>query len=237
MPRIRSRPTSFSGCASRWRRLRAAMSPRDRLAVLEFGRSTRLLAPLGDPRLVRVDPSRTGADPGGTDIAGGLTAALSLLPPQDEKRIVLLTDGNETDGSASGRIAGAGRAGRAAVRRGAAAIVGGPGRDRRLSGAHSGARPRQFRAQTRHPERSPRAGRGARAADQQRRGTGPSFGRAPAGAQPFRPALPVGSLRRLPAQRADRRRLTAGRRQPRRGDRGLRHRPAARAGGLDQSAR
>ena len=49
------------------------MSPRDRLAVLEFGRSTRLLAPLGDPRLVRVDPARAGADPGGTDIAGGLT--------------------------------------------------------------------------------------------------------------------------------------------------------------------
>ena len=29
--------------------LRAAMTSRDRLAVLEFGRGTRLLAPLGDP--------------------------------------------------------------------------------------------------------------------------------------------------------------------------------------------
>ena len=80
------------------------MNPRDRLAVLEFGRGTRLLAPLGDPRLVHVDPSRDGTDPGGTDIAGGLTSALGLLPPEDEKRIVLLTDGNETAGNAAGEL-------------------------------------------------------------------------------------------------------------------------------------
>ena len=97
-------PDQFQWMHQQLETLRTAMSPRDRLAVLEFGRSTRLLAPLGDPRLVRVDPVRAGADPGGTDIAGGLTAALSLLPPQDEKRIVLLTDGNETDGSASAEL-------------------------------------------------------------------------------------------------------------------------------------
>jgi len=84
--------------------LRGAMSSRDRLAVLEFGRGTRLLAPLGDPRLVRADPSRTGADSGGTDIAGALTTALGLLPARDEKRIVLLTDGNETAGSAMAEL-------------------------------------------------------------------------------------------------------------------------------------
>ena len=72
--------------------------------MIEFGRGTRLLAPLGDPRLVRVAPSRRGADPGGTDIAGGLTTALSLMPPRDEKRIVLLSDGNETDGSATAEL-------------------------------------------------------------------------------------------------------------------------------------
>ena len=124
-------------------------------------------------------------------------------------------DGRQRDRwQRDGRIARAGRAGRAAIRRGAAAVVGGAGRDRRLSGAQSSARARQLRAQTRHPERSSRAGRDARAAEQQRRGVGPSHGRAPAGAQPFRPSLPTGSLRRLPAQRANRCRLTAGRRQP-----------------------
>ncbi len=97
-------PDQFQWMRQQMEALRAAMSPRDRLAVLEFGRSTHLLAPLGDPRLVRVDPSRIGTDPGGTDIAGGLTTALSLLPPQDEKRIVLLTDGNETDGSATAEL-------------------------------------------------------------------------------------------------------------------------------------
>src|SRR6202158_2392657 len=95
-------PDQFQWMRRQMEALRAAMDPRDRLGVLEFGGGTRLMAPLGDPRLVRVDPSRSGADPGGTDIAGGLTTALSLLPPQDEKRIVLLSDGNETDGNAAG---------------------------------------------------------------------------------------------------------------------------------------
>ena len=97
-------PDQFQWMRGQMEALRAAMNPRDRLAVLEFGRGTRLLAPLGDPRLVRVDPSRSGADPGGTDIAGGLTSALSLLPAEDEKRIVLLTDGNETAGSAAAEL-------------------------------------------------------------------------------------------------------------------------------------
>jgi Ca-activated chloride channel family protein len=97
-------PDQFQWMHQQLEALRAAMSPRDRLAVLEFGRGTRLLSPLGDPRLVRVDPSRAGSDPGGTDIAGGLTTALSLMAPQDEKRIVLLTDGNETDGNAAGEL-------------------------------------------------------------------------------------------------------------------------------------
>lgn len=97
-------PDQFGWMRQQMEALRAAMDPRDRLAVLEFGRNTHLLAPLGDPRLVRVDPARGDADPGGTDIAAGLTTALSLLPPQDEKRIVLLSDGNQTDGDAAAEL-------------------------------------------------------------------------------------------------------------------------------------
>jgi Mg-chelatase subunit ChlD len=97
-------PDQFHWMLGQLEALRTAMSPRDRLAVLEFGRSTHLLAPLGDPRLVRVNPVRAGADPGGTDIASGLTAALGLMPPEDEKRIVLLTDGNETGGDATAEL-------------------------------------------------------------------------------------------------------------------------------------
>jgi len=97
-------PDQFQWMRGQVEALRASMNPRDRLGVLEFGRTTRLLAQLGDPRLVRIKPSRDEAEPGGTDIAGALTAALSLLPAQDEKRVVLLTDGNETDGSATTEV-------------------------------------------------------------------------------------------------------------------------------------
>jgi Ca-activated chloride channel family protein len=84
--------------------LRAAMDSRDQLAVLEFGRTTRLVAPLGDPRMAHSTAARTGIDPGGTDIAAALTTALSLLPPRAEKRIVLLSDGNETQGHAADEL-------------------------------------------------------------------------------------------------------------------------------------
>ena len=81
---------------------------------------------------MRVDPSRSGTDPGGTDIAGGLTSALSLLPPEDEKRIVLLSDGNETAGSAVAELPPMVEQGVRLYRRGAAAVVRGTRRDRRL---------------------------------------------------------------------------------------------------------
>ncbi|HTY54674.1 MAG TPA: VWA domain-containing protein [Candidatus Binataceae bacterium] len=74
------------------------MDPRDRLAVLGFGRDARLLAPLSDPRLVgRPDAS---AEPNGTDIAGALAVAAGLFPDQVEKRLLLLSDGIETLGNA-----------------------------------------------------------------------------------------------------------------------------------------
>jgi Ca-activated chloride channel homolog len=75
-----------------------AMDPRDRLAVIGFGRDAQLIAPLGDPRLLTL--STTGADPGATDISGALTTAAGIFPPIDEKRLVLLSDGVETENSA-----------------------------------------------------------------------------------------------------------------------------------------
>jgi Ca-activated chloride channel family protein len=78
--------------------IRNAMDPRDRLAVIGFGRDAQLLAPPGDPRMLTL--SAAGADPGATDIAGALTTAAGVFPPADEKRLVLLTDGVETANSA-----------------------------------------------------------------------------------------------------------------------------------------
>ena len=78
--------------------IRHAMDPRDRLAVIDFGRDAQLAAPLGDPRMLALTMS--GADAGATDIAGALTTAAGIFPPGDEKRLILLTDGVETENSA-----------------------------------------------------------------------------------------------------------------------------------------
>jgi Ca-activated chloride channel homolog len=81
---------------------RAAMAPGDRIAVIGFGRDVRLLMPLSDPRLPAT--LGRGADPGATDIAGALSTALSLFPAESDPRILLLTDGNETQGDAAGEL-------------------------------------------------------------------------------------------------------------------------------------
>ncbi len=78
--------------------LTSAMAPADQLGVVGFGRDARLLAPLMDPRLL--GHFGAGADGGATNIAGALTAAESLFAPETDKRIVLLSDGNETEDSA-----------------------------------------------------------------------------------------------------------------------------------------
>lgn len=79
--------------------LRRSMDSRDRLAIVGFGRDARLLAPPSDPRLVRID-NRLELDDGATDIAGALVTASGLFVGGREKRMLLLSDGNETQGDA-----------------------------------------------------------------------------------------------------------------------------------------
>jgi Ca-activated chloride channel family protein len=75
-----------------------AMDSRDRIAVVGFGRDAQLVAPLSDPRLLTL--SKSAATAGATDIAGALTTAAGIFPPTDEKRLILLSDGVETENSA-----------------------------------------------------------------------------------------------------------------------------------------
>jgi len=84
------------------RRVARAMSPQDRMGVIAFGRDSTLAMPLSDPRLV----GRFAAepDPGATDIAAALTAAQSLFSQESDKRVLLLSDGNETRGEAASEI-------------------------------------------------------------------------------------------------------------------------------------
>ncbi len=76
--------------------IRRRVSPLDRVAIVGFGRDAGLLAPLQDPRMPALNVARV--DPDGTDLAGALTTALGIFPDTEEKRLVLLTDGNETEG-------------------------------------------------------------------------------------------------------------------------------------------
>ena len=87
---------------ARLKELKAAMAPTDELGVIGFGRDARLLAPLGDPRVLGA--LGNGADAGATNIAGALTTATSLFESDADKRIVLLSDGNETEDSAIAEI-------------------------------------------------------------------------------------------------------------------------------------
>jgi len=91
----------------RWMReqvqdLARASSPNDRLAVLGFGREVRMLAPMNDPRLLTIPA--LAADSGATDIGDALTAADGLFSPEADKRIYLLSDGNQTSGDASAEV-------------------------------------------------------------------------------------------------------------------------------------
>ncbi len=84
------------------RELARAGGPRDQLAVLGFGRDVRMLSPMGDPRLFSMPA--ISADPSATDIGEALSAADSLFSPEADKRILLLSDGNQTLGDAAAEV-------------------------------------------------------------------------------------------------------------------------------------
>ncbi len=91
-----------------WMRLKArelarAGGPDDRFAILGFGRDVRMLFPMGDPRLLTMPP--ISADSGATDIGEALSAADSLFSPEADKKIYLLSDGNQTVGDAASEVA------------------------------------------------------------------------------------------------------------------------------------
>jgi hypothetical protein len=79
----------------------ARAGPDDLAAIVTFGRDARVEQPLGRTRdhAVWGDPPL----PDASDVAGALRLAGSLLPPAQSgslRRIVLLSDGNETEGEA-----------------------------------------------------------------------------------------------------------------------------------------
>jgi Mg-chelatase subunit ChlD/uncharacterized membrane protein len=89
-------PDQAAWMQQRIEEIRRQVSTLDRVSIIGFGRDADLLAPLQDPRMPALSVAKV--DPNATDLAGALTTALGIFPDNEEKRLVLLTDGNETEG-------------------------------------------------------------------------------------------------------------------------------------------
>ena len=80
-----------------------SLAPGDEMAVLTFAGDVAVINPPGKPGTVDrlVAPKTLSA----TDIARAIDAAVALLPHDGERRLLLLTDGNETRGDARRSVA------------------------------------------------------------------------------------------------------------------------------------
>lgn len=90
-------------------RLLRNLAPDDEFAALSFAADTHLLVPPGAPTGVALSPEMlkppTPEEGAGTNIARALERALALYPEGAEKRLLLITDGNETTGAAKQHLA------------------------------------------------------------------------------------------------------------------------------------
>jgi Mg-chelatase subunit ChlD len=80
----------------------SALAPGDELAVVAFAKDAAVVRPPGPPgpsELGRVAVSETA-----TDIGRALDTAMALFPADAERRLLLLSDGNETRGSALSKV-------------------------------------------------------------------------------------------------------------------------------------
>jgi Ca-activated chloride channel homolog len=80
-----------------------ALAPGDEMAVLTFAGDVVVVAPPGKPGSPR--PLTEPASRTATDIAQAIDAAVALLPDEGDRRILLLTDGNQTKGDAERHLA------------------------------------------------------------------------------------------------------------------------------------
>lgn len=90
-------------------RLTPMLGPDDEFSALTFATDTTLLVPPGPINAVQFPPQNFAPLPagqgGGTNLARALERAFALYPEGGEKRLVLLTDGNETGAASKRNIA------------------------------------------------------------------------------------------------------------------------------------
>ncbi len=84
------------------RSLASALAPGDELAVVQFAADAKVLQGSAAPKQLQwaILPLRSSA----TNMAAAIDTALSLYPPASERRLVLITDGNETYGSSLDKL-------------------------------------------------------------------------------------------------------------------------------------
>lgn len=90
-------------------RLRGHLTAEDEFSAVSFDTDTSVLVPPGPPISVNIPVETTQTDTpnsgGGTNIAKALERVSALYPEQAQKRLLLMTDGNETSGSARQHLA------------------------------------------------------------------------------------------------------------------------------------
>src|SRR4051812_3481080 len=91
-PAMRERELSFLRDAT------AAMTDRDRVAIIAFGDTAVVERPLSAVRTVA--PIASIVDGGKTDIGGAIRLAMASLPTTMARKIVVISDGNENTGKA-----------------------------------------------------------------------------------------------------------------------------------------
>lgn len=87
----------------------AALAPGDELGVVAFAKNAIVVQPPAPPR--GVDPSSPAVGATATDIGRGLDTAMALFASDAERRLLLISDGNETRGNSQATLARARRSG------------------------------------------------------------------------------------------------------------------------------
>ncbi len=97
------------------KRLMKTLEPEDEFSVLAFAGESSLVVPPGSANTTAVTAGAlqkaVSGETGGTNIARALERSLALYPEEAEKRLLLITDGNETEGVARQHVALARRMG------------------------------------------------------------------------------------------------------------------------------
>jgi len=82
--------------------LQAALAPGDELAILAFGGDVDVLRAPAPPAPLAAAPGQSASPV--TDLGAAIDSAMALLPADGERRILLLTDGNQTRGESRRRL-------------------------------------------------------------------------------------------------------------------------------------